>query len=35
MTSFREQAILTVKVMLILGGAFGLLAFLEWLVVRH
>lgn len=30
---FREQAILTVKILLITGGALGLLALLEWIVV--
>ena len=31
-SSFGEQVILTVKVLLITGGALGLLALLEWIV---
>ena len=29
---FREQAILTVKVLLISGGALGILTLLDWMV---
>ena len=32
-TSFREQAILTVKILLLAGGTLGLLALLEWIAV--
>jgi len=31
-TGFRDQAVLTVKVLLIAGGTLGLLAVLEWIV---
>jgi len=32
-TGFREQAILTVKVLLIAGSTLGVLVLLNWLVV--
>jgi hypothetical protein len=32
--SFREQATLTVKVLLLSGGTLGVLALLDWVAVR-
>jgi hypothetical protein len=31
---FKEQAVLTVKVLLVAGGTLGLLALLEWIAVK-
>jgi hypothetical protein len=31
---FREQAVLTVKVLLLSGGTLGFLALLEWIAVK-